>query len=411
MLKLNIIPSTDIHPVKQEIRMDQTPTQKLWSLIPLYKLSVTGDMLFWQIGFDGNNQLEISHGYEGGAIRTDKTEVKVNNSGRSLQEQALLEARHRYKLKYHEGYQPAGATTPPLVKGMKGYEYKPNSVKNWPVYTQAKLNGIRMLCQDTTTGLSMRSWLNNPYKHLTHIERELRDFFSYLPRYSTLDGELYNHGMDFTELTSAIKTVKSVHPKLHEVQYWIFDINYEDSEGAPFEKRCLLLHNAYRQYIHDLQSNNKQVPVTFTIVPTYVANNHQEVLQQHQQYVASGYEGIMIKKISNGYPATSKEYQQSLYRPGKGNHILKYKEFIDEEAVVVNVTEAEGTEKGAAILEVVDKRGNRFPVRMRGDFDRRRHWFQNPNVIMGKEITIRYQELSIYGVPRFPVGVAVRDYE
>lgn len=415
MLTLNVVSNTTLTNLSrsppQEIRMDQVPTQSRWRLVPLYKSSVSGDLLFWQIGFDGIDHLELSHGYEGGIIRTDRTEVKTNNSGRNIIEQALLEARHRYKLKYHEGYQPAGATTAPLVKGMKGYEYKQNSVKNWPVYTQPKLNGIRMLCQHSHNGLSMRSWLNNSYTHLHHIENELRDFFSYLPRYSTLDGELYNHSMDFTELISAVKTVKSVHPKLHDVQYWIFDINYEDCDGAPFEKRCLLLHNAYRQYIQDLQADSRPVPSTFTIVPTSVASNHEEVIQQHNLHVASGYEGIMIKKISNGYSQDTREYKQSLYRSGKSNHILKYKEFIDEEAVVVGVTEAEGTEKGAAILEVVDKRGNRFPIRMRGDFNRRRYWFQNPHVVMGKEVTIRYQELSIYGVPRFPVGVAIRDYE
>lgn len=85
---------------------------------------------------------------------------------------------------------------------MKGYEYKNGAIKSWPVYTHAKLDGIRMLCQDMgrSTGgfqlntsrtyisgtLAMRSWLNNPYTHLTHIE-ELQEFFPYLPRYCTLD--------------------------------------------------------------------------------------------------------------------------------------------------------------------------------------------------------------------------------
>jgi hypothetical protein len=407
----------------EEIRMDQIPTKPRWALIPLYKISATGGMLFWQIGFDGINSLEMKHGYEDGILRTDRTEVKLNSTGRSMTEQALQEARQRYKLKYREGYQPAGATTPPLVKAMKGYEYTPNSIKRWPVYTQPKLNGIRMTCQETSPGngetlsrLAMRSWLNNPYTHLTHIEVELRDFLPYLPRYCSLDGELYNHSMDFTLLTSAVKTVKTIHPQLVNVQYWIFDVNYEDSEGAPFEKRCELLINAFRRYIQDRSpisspEDASVLPRTFAIVPTQVAMSHQEVLGQHAQHVAQGYEGIMIKKITNGASPDSREYAESLYRPGKGNHILKYKEFTDEEAIIISVTEAEGTEKGAAIFNVQDKRSNIFPVRMRGDFERRRYWFQNQHRVIGKEVTIRYQELSIYGVPRFPVGIAIRDYE
>jgi len=417
----NVVTETNIN--REEIRMDQIPNQKRWAFIPLYKVSANGGMLYWQIGFDGIDHLEISHGYSDGIIRTDRKEVKLNSTGRPMGEQSLLQARQRYKLKYREGYQPAGANTPSMIKGMKGYEYKPNSIKCWPVYTQPKLNGIRMLCQDMCAGrMSMRSWLNNPYTHLTHLEEELRDFFEYLPRYATLDGELYNHEMDFTLLTSAVKTVKYIHPQLNKVQYWIFDIDYEDGIApAPFEKRYELLVNAYRRYIQDKSDESAsetsdpndmtEVPRTFFIVPSQLARNQEEMVQQHDQHVATGYEGIMIKKISNGMISGSKQYGETLYKPGKGNHILKYKQFIDEEAIVVGVTEAEGTEKGAAILNVQDRRGNVFPIRMRGNFERRRLWFLNPQLVLGKEVTFRYQELSLYGVPRFPVGLAIRDYE
>ena len=67
---------------REEIRMDQTPTERRWSIIPLYKISANGGMLFWQIGFDGIDHLEISHGYNDGIIRTDRTEVKTDERNR-----------------------------------------------------------------------------------------------------------------------------------------------------------------------------------------------------------------------------------------------------------------------------------------------------------------------------------------
>lgn len=413
MLKLHVIPKESYIQNIEEIRMDQYPTKSCWSLVPMYKTSANGGLLFWQIGFDGINNLVISHGYHDGVIRKDKTEVKINTSGRSMTDQALQEARQRYKLKYKEGYQPAGSTTPPLIKGMKGYEYKETMIKSWPVYTQPKLDGIRMLCQQRQlTEINMRSWLNNPFTHLNHIEDELKEFFPYLPRYSTLDGELYNHNMDFTLLTSTVKTVKHKHHRLSEIQYWIFDIDYEDSSGTPYESRCALLINAFNKYVQDRSLHGViNLPKTFVIVPTQVAMSHQEILQQHDRHVADGYEGIMIKKVSNGSQSNSKLYIESLYKPGKCNHILKYKQFKDEEVIVVDVTDSEGTEKGAALLIVQDSRGNTFPIRMRGDLERRREWFLRQDLVLGKEVTIRYQELSIYGVPRFPVGIAIRDYE
>jgi DNA ligase-1 len=37
--------------------------------------------------------------------------------------------------------------------------------------------------------------------------------------------------------------------------------------------------------------------------------------------------------------------------------------------------------------------------------------FQNGSEYVGKKLTIRFQELTDEGLPRFPVGIAFRDYE
>ena len=428
MLTLNVMQP-------EEIRMDQTPTTLRWKLIPLYKLSIMEGMIFWQIGFDGISNLEISTGFEDIENKIPLNINKINNQ--SIKEQALREARRQYKLKYYEGYQPAGNINIPGMKAMKGYEYKDDCIKTWPVYTQPKLDGVKMLCQDlgkagtntmmvnripgtfmslgnVSNGnriLSMRSSLNNPFTHFTHIESELYDFFAYLPRHAILDGELYNHGMNFSTLTSAVKTIKTIHPRLHDVEFWICDINYEDPDGAPFEKRCALLINAFRKYIQDRSPISSPedisvLPKSFRIVPTNIARTHVELLQQHDHHVASGYEGIMIKKITNGYPAGSKQYTEALYRPGKNNHILKYKKFIDEEATIVHITDGN-------IFTVKDIRGNIFDVKMRDPIIESEN-FSNPAIInrmMGNQLTIRYQERSQDSIPQAPIGICVRDYE
>jgi DNA ligase-1 len=38
-------------------------------------------------------------------------------------------------------------------------------------------------------------------------------------------------------------------------------------------------------------------------------------------------------------------------------------------------------------------------------------WEANPNDFIGKELTVQYQELTPKGIPRFPKGLAIRDYE
>lgn len=378
--------------------MDQDPTRERWSLVPLYKEGANG-LLVWEVSFNGV-ELVFRRGYEEGVNQYSTREV-VPKSNRTLGEQALLEARQRYKEKYLEGYQPGGSTQPSLKKGMKGHPYK-NNVKSWPVFTQPKLNGIRMLANCSAGKVSCRSWLNNYYTHLSDISRELSSLFAYLPHGTTVDGELYNHEMDFTSLCSAVKTVKEVHSDLSKVEYWIFDVDYLTEEGHPHsEERVDTLRNAFSKYSEECS------PVLLRLVPTEICSSHEEMLERHSKHVKDGYEGIMIKKRANG----KEEDKESIYRAGKSNNILKYKEFMDEEAVIVDVVEAEGTEKGAAMMVVRDVRGNSFPVRMRGSVEQRREWFKNRERVLGKEVTIRYQELSVYGVPRFPVGVCIRDYE
>jgi DNA ligase-1 len=406
MPTLNIITADS-----EEIRMDQTPVTTKWKLVPLYKESMNGGMLMWQVGFDGNDHLEMTHGYTHGAIRTDRTEVKLNSSGRTMKEQALLVARRRYQDKFKEGYLPAGSTAPPMKKGMKGYDYKPGSIKTWPVETQPKLDGIRILTRMVGSQLKMMSYTNNEFTKLTHMHEEIMEFLTYLPANTMLDGEAYTHGMNFTTLSSAIRRQNTVHPRLHEVQYHLFDIDYQDMAGTEREKRQALLVNAYNQWVHDRTSEGKPHPYVINIVPSSLAQTHEEVMQHHYYYVQQGYEGVMIKKRANGFSDGTIQHTQSLYKAGKSNHILKYKDFKDEEGVILEVTEAEGNQKGAALFLVQDMRGNRFTVGLRGEIERRRRIFLEPERVIGKEITFRYQPDPSYSAPRFPVGIAIRDYE
>jgi DNA ligase-1 len=55
--------------------------------------------------------------------------------------------------------------------------------------------------------------------------------------------------------------------------------------------------------------------------------------------------------------------------------------------------------------------GQRFNAKLKGKLDYLAHLFENPAEWQGKLLTVQYQNLSPDGVPRFPVGVAIRSYE
>jgi len=52
-----------------------------------------------------------------------------------------------------------------------------------------------------------------------------------------------------------------------------------------------------------------------------------------------------------------------------------------------------------------------FSVRPEGTLEVRRKFLQDQGNYIGKQLTVRYQNLTTLGIPRFPVGVVVRDYE
>jgi DNA ligase-1 len=64
---------------------------------------------------------------------------------------------------------------------------------------------------------------------------------------------------------------------------------------------------------------------------------------------------------------------------------------------------------GRLILRNPDSR--LFGCGIRGGEDYYRELLRNKDKYIGKQSTTRYQELTNEGIPRFPVSIAIRDYE
>ena len=76
----------------------------------------------------------------------------------------------------------------------------------------------------------------------------------------------------------------------------------------------------------------------------------------------------------------------------------------------MDVKEGTGREKGTAIW--ICKTGEQhFSVKPEGTLEKRREYLVEKEKYIGKQLTVRFQNLTAIGVPRFPVGVVVRDYE
>jgi ATP-dependent DNA ligase len=281
----------------------------------------------------------------------------------------------------------------------------------FPCVVQPKLDGVRMLA----------SLSSSPYlPHPTLVSRTGKSFAHLLPLFErdlaaiagalsaagaddlVLDGELYAHGRGFQHVVSLAKNTNAdkVAGAAGTLKYHVYDLYVPGAPGAAFRERGALL----RRLVEGVGSGS-----SLALVQTDACGSAAELTAFLDRFVREGYEGVMVRD-----PAAP-------YAPGKrSNGLLKLKRFHDAEYEIVAVEEATGKDAGTAIFVCclpvpkapkAAKAKTTFRVRPVGTQQERAAMLAARARLVGKMLTVRYQELSDGGVPRFPVGVAVRDYE
>jgi DNA ligase-1 len=361
--------------------------KKKWYFNTLYKWDANGSLRFWRVGCDLNKEeLFTESGVVDGAVVYSPGEVNLNKSGRSFHVQAVQQAKQRYLEKFRDNsYRPAGE--PPLSNQcMLANTWIPDEmILTYPVATQPKLDGMRCLVKKEGNKLIYSSRENVIWKHLNFFTTELMPIFEQIPYNIILDGELYIHGMDFEDITSIVKNMTKLHPRLKDLTYCIFTFN--TTEYLNFLGRTLLLNNIV----------NKLALKRVVLLDTVMCNSKEEVLSVHQSYRSLGFEGTMIYNLN------------ALYTTTRTMDLLKHKDWIEEEGIVMSVKRGKGREKDLAILSIKDQRGVITSMRPTGKFEQRRIWYQNPETIIGKRVTFKYQNLTQNNVPRFAVVLGERE--
>ena len=116
--------------------------------------------------------------------------------------------------------------------------------------------------------------------------------------------------------------------------------------------------------------------------------------------------------LEEGHEGTMIRDKDSMYEVGqRSNYLLKHKDFQTEEYEIVGANEGTGREKGTVIWVCKTQSGREFTVRPEGTLETRKNYFKNKNNFLGKLLTVKFQNLTSLGIPRFPVGIVIRDYE
>jgi DNA ligase-1 len=346
-------------------------------------MSSTGKIKTWSIEANKNTMI-ISSGYIDGKMNVQAKIIEGKNNGKSNEtsdnEQCILECKSKWQKKIDEqyveklnevkSYNEQEVLLPMLAQN---YHDRKHDIK-FPCYIQPKLNGARCIYQ----GSKFISRKGKEYTTLNHLVNELKLLGIKIP-----DGEIYVHGMTFQGILRRVK--KDRGEETRELQYWIYD---QVNDKRFFERSI------------ELNSKFKSNMVKLVEVPTYMVTSEKEIKQWQDKWFKEGYEGAIVRNVNGLYKVKH-----------RSKDLQKYKEFIDKEFIIVGAHEGSGEDAGTVIFEVKTKSGKIFSVRPKGTRKERREWLENIENIIGKELTVRYQNLSEEGIPIFPVGIAIRDYE
>lgn len=369
----------------------------------LYKKTSTDKIQYWKIWTEGNI-IKTAYGQVDGKEQiTEDVIHEGKNIGRSNEttpeQQAELEAKSNWDKKKKKNYvedadraEKSETDVEGGINVMLAHPYSKQGHKiKWPAYAQPKLDGIRMIAMVVDGICTLWTRTRKPITGIPHIQRELEALF---PKGNyVFDGEAYNHELraNFEQIVSYVRQEEPIEG--HEaVQYHIYDLPVEDT----FARRNYLLNNLIPDnttYLHK--------------VKTILIGEEDDAFGVFEAFLAEGYEGMILRNSTGTYV-------------GKRSYDLqKVKEFDDDEFDIVDIEEGRGKlsgHVGAFVLKTAE--GARFKAKLRGKIEKLKEYFDNPHLWRGKKMTVQYQGLTNgnkdgipQGVPRFPIGVAIRDYE
>ena len=364
---------------------------------------------------DGGFYTSTSFGEVGGEIQMQVAVISKGKAGRSVEEQMVLEATSKWnKKKNRDAYSISIDTGARIISPMlattfdkakmaktktKGYKMP------FPCYVQPKYDGIRCLSHlvrdDAGFRLVMESRKGVAFANFDHIRDALLSYP--ILRQSLvagvtiyLDGELYTDLLTFEQINGATrltagKATSEDLDNIEKINYHIYDIYIPTLPLLTYTQRMERMD--FIRYPHIPEFADVVVCVS-----TETATSVEDVEKFHDSYVKAGFEGIMLRDPAGIYEIDK-----------RSAYLQKYKEFMEEEFVIVGFHDGKALEAGLVIWECETSAGLQFSARPRGTREHRRELFASAEEYVGRYLTVIFQEYSADGVPRFPVGKSVRE--
>lgn len=382
---------------------DEPPYVK-FSLPPIFKKKANSTKrMLWCIGFDGQATWTMT-GTEGAKMRIIIKDVVLNKSGRDIFQQAYLYCVKEFKDKIDKNYREDGDEEEPLRLGMKGEVYEKGCIE-FPAIATTKLDGVRGLLHPVRDGYLFRSYSGKDIGHLTHIFDDLKNIIELFPEGTTLDGEIYCHGMELKKIRGLVGQKVNKSPDIKKLQYWIYDAIWDDE--TPYDDRSEGYIQIYEEYI---EKYGKRTSIK--VLPPKKVYSHEDVMELVDKAESRGFEGVCLKHSIENKKKSSESYRLSMYNYAtRSKATFKCKRYESAEGLVVGLEDCTGNEQGLPKLLVKIMNGSIIPIRF-GSFEERRDWAEDPDLVLGKILEYKYFCIdSESDLPQQPTGKCFRDPE
>ena len=246
---------------------------------------------------------------------------------------------------------------------------------------QPKLDGVRCVIQYDNNGVNAYSRTGKEWKNIDHILFNLAPWFKLNPNV-ILDGELYNHDLknDFEKIISLVRKTKPTDEDRLEskemVQFHCYDII---DETKTFEERNKFITQVVprNNYIYHVKTQAVATESLSKVV--------------HQQNLDSGYEGSIVRT-------------NDTYHCNRSHNLRKFKDFHDDEALLLDWVEGKGKRKGTiGKFMAQDSEGNIFGMPVMAPFKYLQDNFEEMKTWVGKIATFTYFERTKANSYRHPL--------
>lgn len=268
----------------------------------------------------------------------------------------------------------------------QAYDEKTKKKVDWKDgwFVSRKLDGVRCLTVvDEEGNISFYSRAGNEFTTLDSLKPTIAAMGV---KDCVLDGEVCLVDEDGNEdFQGIIKQIKRKNHTIAKPHYYIFDYLTSEEFSSKtseriLEERLSEIQEVLRIWVATYAKINvevlTQVPASDKILENMMALSKEE-----------GWEGLMLRK-------------NTTYQGKRSADILKVKKFYDAEYIVVDVENAlnrvivNGKEVEEMMLKnvVIEHKGSRVQVGSGFSHEQKRFYYENPNEILGKQITVQYFE-------------------